>query len=470
MIRFRVDTARHFKGGKPKKALIVPWSGQGSPLPLVQKRAKTVRSLRDQDGVELTLQQLRDLATDQLVFGSPQEGSELLERSHTAAADVGKTWPPGPTELRDGQQWDCSAGRLTRHAKERIRGGSVGKQEVANCLLQGERRPARGRAVKFTLGDLTVVRGESNVITLYRNVERRMECAPAHAVQLRPLFEEIKQQVRVAISYDEQDHTLVFRGDEGRPLDLATERLRKALHHLRQGLPPDGDRPWCFGPSVVAAEGPQTFRVKSKEDVCRHIIGAGGRVIRRLKRKLGMKFIHVVWRHGFIFVTTDRASAEALEQLREKIEDVVRHHTEPELGTEEYEERTVSVPSNTDVCGHVIGRGGVRLAEMKRQLEIDPFRYIKVEWDSATDEIHLRSNSPMLPETRSGLSDLVQDIVRQHDDPADLESELESDPEVADLSQSRRARCGSGSSDGSGSSGGSGSSDGSGSRCSSDEE
>jgi len=159
---------------------------------------KGVLSLRDKWGNELTMEQLRALPENALVFGSPQESA--LPASSKTAKDASLVMDgPGPAALDDLS--DAAAGKLTKHASDRMCRSGITRREMATCLWTGVRQPARGRAEYVIHNEMTAVQAlDGAVITMYLNEIEHVPCTPEHARLLLGLrvTSDFKEKLRVS--------------------------------------------------------------------------------------------------------------------------------------------------------------------------------------------------------------------------------------------------------------------------------
>ena len=163
--QLRIQPEPVSKKGKIKPAVVIVWDGIQDPLPLIQRRLKTVRSLRNnKTDEEYTIERLRSLADKELILGSTKE-------SKLSAACIDKCVPVVPIKIEEAQvelipsKLECGL-VLSKRARDRMYEQKISKEALERCFHEGEQEKQNEVTIFRCADTVMVVTAKNMVVTI----------------------------------------------------------------------------------------------------------------------------------------------------------------------------------------------------------------------------------------------------------------------------------------------------------------
>lgn len=325
--QLRIQVQSGGKKGKPRAAVALVWDGVQDPLSIVQKRFKTVKSLRNvKTNEEYKLEELNAACDDKVVILGSLEASQLAERKNKSPPpqdDAPQAMEALPAVLDNGF-------KLDRHARDRMYSRDISKDEVLQCL------EAKESAAKITGGEkrMTTLSGDKigmvvdkereAVVTAFVTAEKTYPYPPELALTLQKLglFQEMRDHLSILLRYNDDTKEFEFSGNE-RAIACAIRRLES---HSR----PEGGK-GCI------------VKVPSERNQTGKVIGSRGSTINKIKKICGICRIDVRWEEEskqLVLTTTLLLDEQQRGNLYRLVDDVIHNRPLEALTATSIQEET----------------------------------------------------------------------------------------------------------------------------------
>lgn len=325
--QLRIQVQSSGRKAKPKPPTVVLWDGVNHPLPLVQKRLKTVKSLRDlTTKKELSLSALQSLPDKAMVLGSTDESDqavpavdadkELLIADTTSLASS----KPDVSEMNLSAELDNGL-KLSKHARERMYEREITPNQVTSCYdaamtsapindkVTAEETQVdqmKGGRLAASVGTTKIILDcdKKLVVTAISTENDTLAIEPDRADMLRKcgLLQELRNHLRIRVQYNMDLCAFEFWGNK-RAIELAKRRL-------------------------LSKEVGSVVKVPSDSDCSGKIIGRGGSNIKKIQLACGIRNISVSYdedRKQMIMFTSSALNENAKGLMYRIVDDMIHN-------------------------------------------------------------------------------------------------------------------------------------------------
>eukprot|EP00956_Cyclotella_meneghiniana_P025925 scaffold55099_cov38-Cyclotella_meneghiniana.AAC.2 len=228
--KLRIEMKPKSSKGKTKPPALIIWDGIEDPLPLVQRRLKTVNSLRNRENNdEYTLDDLRNMKEGTIIVGSTEPASQHtapLAPVDDASVSLNESGAGNDVELLSSQLQNGLL--LSKHARDRMHERKITEDQLLKCYHEGTRRKQSDGTTLHRNSMMKIIVSGKTVMTAIAIIKESYPFPSGRALALRKagIFQAIRDELDIRVWYDEQTSAFQLEGhDDG--IRMAKHRLEK---------------------------------------------------------------------------------------------------------------------------------------------------------------------------------------------------------------------------------------------------
>eukprot|EP00956_Cyclotella_meneghiniana_P041319 scaffold222481_cov36-Cyclotella_meneghiniana.AAC.1 len=255
--KLRIEMKPKSSKGKTKPLTLIIWDGMGLRIPC---------PLENND--EYTLDELRNMKEGTIIVGSTEPASQ---RSAPSAPVDDASGAGNDVELLSSQLQNGLL--LSKHARDRMHERKITEDQLLKCYHEGTRCKQSDGTTLHRNSMMEIIVSGKTVMTAIAIIKESYPFPSGRALALRKagIFQAIRDELDIRVSYDEQTKTFQLEGhDDG---------IRRAKHRLEK----------------LSENNETTIRIPSNNDICGRVIGSRGVMIEEIKEKCGIKSLSVQW-------------------------------------------------------------------------------------------------------------------------------------------------------------------------------